>query len=80
MKALSAPPKHAVPLVLEYLLETQPDWWSQGQSGALRSRREYRLSKIIPVEYQLPKTLGQLLDDFFSEHAERKLASKTIER
>ena len=27
MRALSASQKHAVRLVLEYLLETQPDWW-----------------------------------------------------
>jgi integrase len=43
-------------------------------------QKRYELSKIVPVEVPLPKTLGQLLDEFFSEHAERKLAPKTIER
>ena len=43
-------------------------------------QKKHELSKIIPVEVPLPKTLGQLLSDFFSEHAERKLAPKTIER
>jgi integrase len=43
-------------------------------------QKRYELSKIVPVEVPLPKTLRQLLDEFFSEHAERKLAPKTIER
>lgn len=32
MKALSTSQKHAVRLALEYLLETQPDWWCTNEA------------------------------------------------
>jgi len=41
---------------------------------------KYELEKAGLPDVPLPKTFAELLKDFFAEHAERKLARKTIER
>jgi integrase len=43
-------------------------------------QKKFELEKAGLPDVPLPKTLGNLLNDFFAEHAERKLARKTIER
>ena len=43
-------------------------------------QNKYYLEKAGLPDVPLPKTLAELLKDFFVEHAERKLARKTIER
>ena len=43
-------------------------------------QKRYELEKAGLPDVPLPKTLAELLTDFFAEHAERKLARKTIER
>jgi excisionase family DNA binding protein len=43
-------------------------------------QQRYELEKAGLPDVPLPKTLGDLFKDFFAEHAEKKLARKTIER
>ncbi len=43
-------------------------------------QKKYELEKAGLPDVPLPKTLAELLTDFFAEHAEKKLALKTIER
>lgn len=43
-------------------------------------QKRYELEQAGLPEVPLPKTLADLLQEFFKEHAERKLAPKTIER
>src|SRR5579862_9664625 len=44
-------------------------------------QKKYDLAKAgSVVAAMLPKTLGMLLDEFLTEHVEKKLAPKTIER
>lgn len=43
-------------------------------------QKRFELEQAGLPEVPLPKTLAELLKDFFTEHAERKLAPKTIER
>jgi integrase len=46
----------------------------------ITEQKKYELAKAGLSDVPLPKTLGELLNDFFAEHAERKLARKTVER
>jgi integrase len=43
-------------------------------------RQKFEFEQAGLPEVPLPKTLDNLLTDFFAEHAERKLAPKTVER
>jgi integrase len=43
-------------------------------------QQRHELEKAGLPDVPLPKTLGELFKDFFAEHAERKLAGKTVER
>ena len=43
-------------------------------------QKKYELEKAGLPDVPLPKTLAELLTDFFAEYAERRLARKTIER
>lgn len=43
-------------------------------------QKKFELPQILPAEVPLPKTLRQLLQDFFAEHGARKLSPKTVER
>ena len=43
-------------------------------------QKRYELEQAGLPKVPLPKTLADLLQEFFKEHAERKLAPKTIER
>lgn len=43
-------------------------------------QKKYELEKAGLPDVPLPKTLAELMKDFFAEYAERKLARKTIER
>ena len=43
-------------------------------------QQRYELEKAGLPDVPLPKTLADLLSDFFVEHAEKKLAQKTVER
>jgi integrase len=43
-------------------------------------QKKFELAKAGLPDVPLPKTLRELLNDFFAEHAERKLARKTVER
>ena len=43
-------------------------------------QKKHELEEAGLPDVPLPKTLAELLKDFFSEYAERKLARKTIER
>lgn len=46
----------------------------------LTEHQKYELEKAGLPDVPLPKTFADLLRDFFAEHAEKKLAKKTIER
>jgi integrase len=47
----------------------------------VEEQRKYELAQARgTVDAPLPKTLEMLLDEFFAEHAEKKLAPKTVER
>src|SRR5690349_12857983 len=46
----------------------------------ITEQKKFELAKAGLPDVPLPKTLGELLNDFFAEHAERKLARKTVER
>jgi integrase len=46
----------------------------------ITEQQKYELQKAGLPDVPLPKTLADLLRDFFAEHAEKKLAKKTIER
>jgi integrase len=46
----------------------------------ITEQKRYQLENAGLPDVPLPKTLAELLKDFFSEYAERKLARKTIER
>jgi hypothetical protein len=46
----------------------------------ITEQQKYELEKAGLPDVPLPTTLGDLLRDFFAEHAEKKLAKKTIER
>src|SRR5690242_1564721 len=43
-------------------------------------QQRYELEQAGLPDVPTPKTLSDLLSDFFAEHAEKKLAQKTIER
>ena len=47
----------------------------------VEEQKKYELAQVRSVvDAPLPKTLGALLKEFFQEHAEKKLAPKTVER
>ena len=47
----------------------------------VEEQKKYELTQARSVvDAPLPKTLGALLKEFFQEHAEKKLAPKTVER
>ena len=46
----------------------------------LTEQKKYELEKAGLADVPLPKTFADLLTEFFTEHAEKKLAKKTIER
>lgn len=46
----------------------------------ITEQKRYQLEKAGLPDVPLPKSLAELLKDFFSEYGERKLARKTIER
>ncbi len=46
----------------------------------LDEKQKYKLVKAGHVDAPLPKTFGNLLDEFQLEHVDRNLASKTAER
>lgn len=46
----------------------------------ITEQQKYELEKAGLTDVPLPTTLADLLRDFFAEHAEKKLAKKTIER
>lgn len=46
----------------------------------IAEQKRFELEKAGFPDVPAPKTLSDLLGDFFAEHAERKLAQKTIER
>lgn len=45
----------------------------------LTEQKKYELEKAGLADVPLPKTFADLLTEFFTEHAEKKLAKKTIE-
>src|SRR6476619_4532765 len=46
----------------------------------ITEQQKYELEKAGLPDVPLPKTLADLLADFFAEYAEKKLAKKTVER
>jgi integrase len=48
----------------------------------LDAQKEYEVAQASAcgVRTELPKTLGELLEEFFIQHADKKLAPKTVER
>jgi hypothetical protein len=68
--------------ITESGFESKKDAQDAEAARRIEEQRKYDLEKsgVLIVSRELPKTLATLLEEFFKQHAEENLASKTTER
>jgi len=68
-------------IIREYGFATKQEAVDAEAVRRIEEQKEYELAKAgAGVAAEVPKTLATLLDEFFRQHADEKLAPKTVER